>query len=79
VDGDRTVRAVTRFQKSRGLVADGRIGPSTWRALLDVKPMSIDWSTKAKAPGAKQSLGAGAPRSASLPAVRDEIPSLSER
>jgi hypothetical protein len=79
VDGDRTTRAVTRFQKSRGLVADGRIGPSTWRALLDVKPVSIDWSTKAKAPGAKQSLGAGGPRSASLPAVRDEIPPLSER
>jgi pimeloyl-ACP methyl ester carboxylesterase len=79
VYGDRTVRAVNRFQTSRGLDADGSIGPATWRALLDVKPVSIDWSNKSKARNAKPSVGAGEPRSAPLPDVRDEIPPLSER
>jgi peptidoglycan DL-endopeptidase CwlO len=79
VYGDRTVRAVKRFQASRGLDADGRIGPATWRALLDVKPVSIDWSAKTKARSAKPSVGAGEPRSAPLSAAHDEIPPLSER
>jgi Putative peptidoglycan binding domain len=73
VYGHRTVRAVTRFQASKSLYADGRIGPATWRALHDVKPVSIDWSSKGKVPTAKPSVGADEPRSASLPAVRDEI------
>ncbi|MCL6581931.1 MAG: peptidoglycan-binding protein, partial [Firmicutes bacterium] len=31
--GPRTEAAVTRFQRSRGLVPDGVVGPATWRAL----------------------------------------------
>lgn len=76
--GDRTVRAVKRFQRSNGLDVTGVIGPKTWRLLLDVKPVSIDWSSK-RSPGAKPSASGSAPRSASLPAVRYEIPPPSER
>jgi len=31
--GPRTEAAVTRFQRSRGLVPDGVVGPATWKAL----------------------------------------------
>lgn len=39
VDGDfgpGTEKAVISFQKSKGLSADGIVGPNTWNALLDV-------------------------------------------
>jgi hypothetical protein len=69
----RTYGAVARFQRSRGLRADGVIGAHTWRKLLRVKPEMVDWSGKGSGPG-KLSLAPAAPRSASLPAVRYEIP-----
>ena len=78
-----TVRAVKRFQRSQGLTADGRIGAQTWRRLLDVTPKMVDWSSRQGAPrSAKRTearSGASEPRSASLPAVRDEIPPPSQR
>jgi hypothetical protein len=69
--GDRTRRAVKRFQRSKGYAAVGRIGPLTWRSLLDAKPRMVDWSSRASRRGAKRP---AAPRSAALPALRDEIP-----
>lgn len=33
--GDATLRAVTEFQRSRGLTADGIVGGETWRTLVD--------------------------------------------
>ena len=33
--GNRTQNAVIRYQRSRGLTADGIIGCNTWRALQD--------------------------------------------
>jgi peptidoglycan hydrolase-like protein with peptidoglycan-binding domain len=32
--GDETVKVIKRFQAANGLIADGRIGPKTWPALL---------------------------------------------
>jgi hypothetical protein len=76
----KTYRAVKRFQRAHGLRADGVIGPRTWRKLLQVKPDMVDWSSKGKGPGKLAPAGApAAPHSASLPAVRYEIPPASQR
>lgn len=74
--GDLTRRAVKRFQRSKGYAAVGQIGPLTWQALLDVEPRMVDWSSRSSRRGAKRP---AAPRSASLPALRYEIPPPSER
>ncbi len=74
----RTGRAVKRFQRSHGLRADGVIGARTWRKLLKVHPDMVDWSRKGHGPG-KRSAGSTTPRSASLPAVRYEIPPSGRR
>jgi len=34
--GPKTAAAVAEFQRLRGLVVDGRVGPATWPALYDV-------------------------------------------
>jgi hypothetical protein len=73
VFGPKTRRAVRRFQRAKGVADDGRIGPTTWRALLRVNPRAVDWSSRRSRRQAKGSTPA-APRSAALPAVRDEIP-----
>jgi hypothetical protein len=62
-----TERAVTRFQRAASLNPSGRIDKATWRALLRYTPTG--WSSGAHAAGV-----GGGPRSASLPAVRYEIP-----
>jgi peptidoglycan hydrolase-like protein with peptidoglycan-binding domain len=68
----RTVRAVKRFQRARGLTVDGRIAAKTWRALLAEDPQMVDWSTRR---ARSKAGGSGAePRSASLPSSHDEIP-----
>jgi hypothetical protein len=77
--GNITRRAVRGFQRSKGYVDHGHIGPRTWRALLAVAPRMVDWSSKRSRRAAKTPAAAGAPRSASLPAVRYEIPPPSER
>jgi hypothetical protein len=45
--GARTARAVASFQRRHRLTPDGILGPSTWRALLKVRPRIPSW---AKAP-----------------------------
>ncbi len=60
VDGDfgaSTQQAVTSFQQSRGLPANGEIDTATWKKLLEQVPQAAT----------KQ------PKSADLPARRDEI------
>jgi hypothetical protein len=69
----KTHRAVKRFQRSHGLRADGVIGAHTWRKLLRVHPDTVDWSRKGSGPG-KLAPQPAEPLSASLPAVRYEIP-----
>lgn len=76
--GDKTRRAVRRFQRSKGYLDDGRIGPKTWRALLDVTPRMVDWSSR-RSRAAKRPAAAAGPRSATLPALRYEIAPPSER
>jgi hypothetical protein len=71
--GRKTYRAVKRFQRSHRLRADGVIGARTWRRLLKAHPKMVNWSRKGSGPG-KLSAASTAPRSASLPAVRYEIP-----
>jgi Putative peptidoglycan binding domain len=73
---ERTRRSVRRFQYAHGVRADGVIGARTWRELIHVKPDMVDWSRKGGGPG---KLSPAAPRSASLPAVRYEIPSTGGR
>ncbi len=75
VYGDRTKRAVVRFQRAHHLPVIGAIGAATWPKLLAEDPKMTDWSSKGSPRSAKGSGGdGGEPRSASLPAVRDEIP-----
>jgi hypothetical protein len=49
------------------------IGAHTWRKLLRVHPHTVDWSRKGSGPG-KLAPQPAEPLSASLPAVRYEIP-----
>jgi hypothetical protein len=72
----KTVRSVKGFQRSKRLAVDGKIGPQTWRRLLDQRPKMVDWSNRARR---KAGPSAGAPRSATLPPVRDEIPPPAHR
>ena len=81
--GGGTTRAVQRFQRSRGLGADGAVGSQTWNQLLKIKPVRVNWSGA----GARNVRKAGAsrdgassvapevsaPMSATIPSVRDEI------
>ncbi len=72
----KTMRRTKHFQRTHGLSVDGRIGPKTWRRLLRAKPKMVDWSRRSHR---KTGASAAAPRSASLPAVTDEIPPASSR
>ena len=72
----KTARAVKSFQRSKKLGVDGKLDARTWRRLLDEKPKVVHWSNRSRS---KAGAYASAPRSASLPAVRDEIPSPGDR
>jgi peptidoglycan hydrolase-like protein with peptidoglycan-binding domain len=77
VDGrfDRkTAAAVQSFQSARGIPTTGGIGPLTWRALLKVKPVVVNWSHPRRSLNAAEVPRGGEPSSAALPAVRDEVP-----
>ncbi len=67
-----TSRALSKFQRSRGLPRSGILDVATWKKLLRVKPKPVDWAR-----GHGKSATASAPASASLPAVRNEIPDRS--
>jgi hypothetical protein len=83
--GKQTQNAVLAFQTARGLTPDGVIGAATWSALLRYKPARIVWGLPAHSvrAGASRVSAAGAvqyarvPKSAFLPAKRDEIPGSS--
>ncbi len=85
VDGDfgtSTQTAVEQFQAVRGLTVDGIVGPSTWAALLRYAPAPVSWThtgavaasaADAQRARAGRTLRLAVPKSASLPAKRDEI------
>jgi len=73
--GPKTKAAVAIFQAARGISTTGTVGPLTWKALLQVKPVGVDWSHPRRSLSAAEVPRAGEPRSASQPARRDEIPS----
>lgn len=73
--GKHTQVAVEDFQSRRGIPITGTIGPLTWKALLKVKPVSVNWARPRAALGKAEMPRGGEPRSASDPAVRNEIPS----
>jgi hypothetical protein len=84
--GAHTAAAVRAFQTSHGISATGVIDATTWPALLALKPAAHDWAGTvgaaarvaraagvAGAAGASSASGRNGPKSAFLPAVRDEI------
>ena len=88
VDGDYgpgTTAAVSAFQLAKGLPQTGQIDAATWPVLLQETPVPVDWVARAQAKASTNATGARAaaaalpdgpngPRSASLPARRNEIP-----
>ena len=74
--GPKTQAAVDGFERQRGLVVDGIIGPAVWGALLRYSPARVHWATDAAArtaSAAGYSLTMPVPPSSRLPAKRDEI------
>jgi hypothetical protein len=85
VDGDygpSTQSAVQSFQTAEGLTPDGIVGPATWTALLHFAPAAVTWmhggaviasAADARRAHAGRTLRLAVPKSARLPAKRDEI------
>ena len=70
-----TQSAVVSFQAANGLPQSGYLDVPTWDVLLRGKPLAVRWTTGgAVAAGSGQGVALRPPRSAKLPAVRDEIP-----
>src|SRR5512144_2070293 len=70
-----TQAAVYTFQADHGLSQTGSLDIPTWGPLLQNKPLAVRWTNGgAVAAGASDRLALPPPKSAKLPAVRDEIP-----
>jgi len=74
--GKQTYAAVRAFQSAHGLLADGKIGTSTWQTLLTIPPIRQPWSGVPPVKGgaaASRAIPPSRPLSASLPAKAYEI------
>jgi len=73
--GGGTKNAIKSFQRKRNLEADGVTGTQTWNRLLKYRPVRVRWSgSRSRKLGASISgTPANAPKSASLPAKRNEL------
>ncbi len=75
-----TQAAVFAFQAAHGLPQTGNLDVPTWGPLLQNKPLAVRWTTGgAVAAGSSGRLALPPPKSAKLPAVRDEIPPAAKR
>jgi hypothetical protein len=75
-----TQAAVFSFQAAHGLPQTGNLDVPTWPVLLQGDPLPVRWTKGgAVAAGAGGRLALPPPRSAKLPAVRDEIPPPAKR
>jgi Putative peptidoglycan binding domain len=72
--GAETVAAVRNFQSAEGLTPDGEIDDRTWRALLARDPVPVDWSRVGSPHGIRTATVGRTPDSASLDALRFELP-----
>jgi peptidoglycan hydrolase-like protein with peptidoglycan-binding domain len=82
--GSATAAALRAFQASRGLPATGTTDAATWAQVLALPLQPKDWTgaaatAAAGARAARASRRATGPRSAGLPARRDEIPPPAKR
>jgi hypothetical protein len=80
--GPSTQAAVESFQSAKGLSVDGVIGPATWAALLRFAPAAVTWTHRGavmasaadvRSVRSGHALRLAVPKSADLPARRDEI------
>jgi hypothetical protein len=67
-----TEQAVRSFQTASGLLVTGQLDAQTWSALLRYEPAAVDWAKGARAARSAWNRPTG-PRSADLPAVRNEL------
>ncbi len=76
-----TQAAVIAFQRDHGLSQTGNLDVPTWGPLLQNKPLPVRWVSGGGAVPAKASGRAvlAPPKSAKLPAIRDEIPPPQQR
>jgi hypothetical protein len=70
-----TRAAVVAFQQAKGLPMTGNLDVPTWGPLLENPPLAVRWTNGgAVAAGKSGRVALPPPKSAKLPAVRDEIP-----
>jgi hypothetical protein len=75
-----TQAAVYSFQANHGLSQTGNLDVPTWTVLLQNDPLPVRWTKGgAVAAGSSGRVSLPPPRSAKLPAVRDEIPPPAKR
>jgi hypothetical protein len=76
-----TQAAVLAFQSGHGISPTGSIDVPTWDQLLKNPPLAVRWTKHGAVAASKQNgrVVLPSPKSARLPAIRDEIPPASER
>jgi len=76
-----TQSAVSGYQSAHGLTPSGNLDVPTWELLLKETPLAVRWTRGGAVAASKAGKGVvlPPPKSAKLPAVRDEIPPAKQR